>query len=53
MLASNEALIERLDKLEESYDAKFKVVFSAIRQLMNPLPVEGKPIGFRSGAAKK
>jgi hypothetical protein len=36
MLASNEKLIERLDELEENYDAKFKIVFSAIRQLMNP-----------------
>ena len=33
MLASNETLIARLDKLEENYDAKFKLVFSAIRQL--------------------
>ena len=53
MLSSNEALIERLDKLEENYDAKFKVVFSAIRQLMNPEAVKGKPIGFRPGTARK
>jgi hypothetical protein len=53
MLASNEALIERLDKLEESYDAKFKIVFSAIRQLMNPQAVKRKPIGFYPGATKK
>jgi len=36
MLASHDSLIERLDELEENYDAKFKIVFSAIRQLMNP-----------------
>ena len=53
MLASNEKLIERLDELEENYDARFKIVFSAIRQLMNPRAVKGKPIGFRPGAAKK
>lgn len=52
MLASNEALIERLDKLEESYDAKFKMVFSAIRELMNP-QLKRKPIGFHPGSAKK
>src|SRR5689334_5520564 len=46
MLASNETLIERLDKLEENYDAKFKIVFSAIRQLMNPPAVNEKAIGF-------
>ena len=53
MLISNEALIERLDKLERSYDAKFRIVFSAIRQLMNPQTVKRKPIGFRPKAAKK
>ena len=47
MLASNEKLIARLDKLEENYDAKFKIVFSAIRQLMNPATDNTKPIGFR------
>lgn len=52
MLASNETLIERLDKLEETYDAKFKIVFSAIRQLMSPTAASRKPIGFRSKTAK-
>jgi hypothetical protein len=47
MLASNESLIERLDELEENYDAKFKIVFSAIRRLMNPPAVKRTPIGFR------
>lgn len=51
MLASNEKLTERLDELEERYDAKFKVVFSAVRQLMNP-SVERKPIGFRPTTKK-
>jgi len=46
MLASNETLIERLDELEANYDAKFKVVFRAIRHLMNPQVVKRKPIGF-------
>ncbi len=53
MLASNETLIERLDKLEENYDAKFKAVFSAIRQLMKPRAVKRKPIGFLPKAGKK
>ena len=48
MLASNETLIARLDKLEEDYDKKFKRVFTAIRLLMDPPAVERKPIGFRS-----
>ena len=53
MLAANESLIERLDKLEENYDSKFKIVFSAIRQLMNPPAVNRKLIGLRPRAAKK
>ena len=53
MLAANESLIERLDKLEENDDSKFKIVFSAIRQLMNPPAVNRKLIGFRPRAAKK
>ena len=52
MLASNEKLVERLDKLEEKYDAKFKIVFSAVRQLMNPPAVNRKPIGFRPRPSK-
>lgn len=53
MLASNETLNERLDELEQNYDAKFKIVFSAIRQLMNPRAVKRKPIGFQPRAAKE
>jgi ORF6N domain-containing protein len=53
ILGSNEKLIERLDELEGKYDAKFKMVFSAIRQLMNPSGANRKPIGFRPRAGKK
>ena len=40
-------LARKLDALEQKYDAQFKVVFDAIRQLMAP-PVEPKrgKIGF-------
>jgi hypothetical protein len=36
ILASNAQLARRLDALEKKYDAQFKVVFDAIRQLMTP-----------------
>jgi hypothetical protein len=36
MLASNAELARKLDALEEKYDAQFKVVFDAIRELMEP-----------------
>ncbi len=36
MLASHADLSRKLADLEKRYDAQFKVVFDAIRQLMNP-----------------
>ena len=36
ILASNKELAKRLDALEKKYDAQFKVVFDAMRQLMTP-----------------
>ncbi len=48
MLVSNSVLSQRLYALEKKYDGNFKVVFEAIRQLMNPLVPNRKPIGFHS-----
>jgi len=53
MLASNATLLQRLDDLESEYDARFKIVFQAIRQLMNPAAAKTKPIGFRPKSLKK
>ena len=36
MLASNTELGRKLEEMERKYDAQFKVVFDAIRQLMTP-----------------
>ena len=47
MAASNEELARKLEELEKKYDRQFKVVFDAIRQLMNPPSIKIKPIGFR------
>ena len=46
MLASNADLARKLDTLERKYDAQFKVVFDAIRQLMTPSEPKRKRIGF-------
>ena len=47
MLASNVELARKLAALERKYDAQFKVVFDAIRELMTPLePKKKRPIGF-------
>ncbi len=46
MLASNAELARKLDALEKKYDAQFKQVFEAIRQLMAPPEPKRRPIGF-------
>jgi len=46
MLASNAELSRKLARLEKKYDAQFKVVFDAIRQLMSPTETRRKEIGF-------
>ena len=46
MLASNAALARKLGALEKKYDAQFKVVFDAIRQLMTPPEPKRRKIGF-------
>jgi hypothetical protein len=46
MLASDTELARKLADLEKRYDAQFKVVFDAIRQLMTPPDPPRKQIGF-------
>jgi hypothetical protein len=49
MLSSHKDLARRLDNLEKKYDAQFKVVFDAIRQLMAPpAPKPSRRIGFHA-----
>jgi len=49
MIASNKDLAKRLDALEQKYDAQFKSVFDAIRELMTPSPPpKPRRIGFRA-----
>jgi hypothetical protein len=49
ILASHADLARKLDALERKYDSQFRVVFDAIRQLMEPPPEKRrKPIGFAS-----
>jgi len=56
MLASNVDLARKLAALEDKYDEQFKVVFDAIRALMEPgLPdgAAGREIGFHVGPPSK
>jgi len=48
LLADHADLQQHLDQLERKYDAKFKIVFDAIRELMIPPRKEKKQIGFGS-----
>jgi len=46
MLVSNAELARKLAELEKRYDAQFRVVFDALRQLMTPPEPPRKKIGF-------
>lgn len=46
MLAAHSDLSRKLDELERKYDGQFRVVFQALRDLMEPPATPKKPIGF-------
>ena len=48
ILASRDDLARKLKAVEKKYDAQFKVVFDAIRELMTPPQPKRKSIGFLS-----
>jgi hypothetical protein len=47
VMSTQADLLRRLDELEQRYDAQFKAVFDALRQLMPPPEAARKRIGFR------
>ena len=58
MLATNSDLARKLEALEQKYDAQFKVVFDAIRELMRRTdppskPVERREIGFHTNLPER
>ncbi len=46
MLSTHKRLIERIDALEKKYDQQFKVIFDAIKALVESPAKEKKKIGF-------
>lgn len=49
MLSSHADLARKLEELEKKYDSHFKVVFDALRQLMQPPPEKPRSaIGFHT-----
>src|SRR5437867_3855568 len=51
ILSTHKDLAEKLAALERKYDAQFKVVFDAIRELMTPPVLPRRRIGFQPKAA--
>ena len=51
-LRTHKDLARKLEEIEKKYDAQFKVVFDAIRQLMAPSEPRPKRIGFRVEEAR-
>jgi ORF6N domain-containing protein len=45
-VASHRGLAQRMNTLERTYDAKFRIVFDAIRALMEPPKTSRRRIGF-------
>jgi len=48
LLASHKDLARKLDEMEEKFDAKFRVVFDAIRELMRVPDPPRRRIGFKT-----
>jgi hypothetical protein len=46
MAGDHKDLLRKVNEMERKYDDQFKVVFSAIKRLMEPPPVPKKKIGF-------
>jgi len=46
VLATHKELVRRLDDMEGKYDRQFKVVFDAIRALMEPPKIPRRRIGY-------
>ena len=51
-IGTNKELARRLAELEQKYDAQFKVVFDAIRELMTPSKTPVRRIGFQREGTK-
>ena len=52
LLATHKDLAEKLGAIERKYDHQFKVVFDALRELMNPPKPKRERIGFKIGNNK-
>jgi len=53
MLATHEDLALKIAALEKNYDTQFKVVFDALRVLMEPPPRTQRRVGFQGNLAEE
>jgi hypothetical protein len=47
-IASNDELRKKIEQMERRYDAKFEIVFSAIKQMLEPIEKPKFGIGFHA-----
>ena len=52
MLASHKDLKQKIEEMEEKYDSQFKIVFTAIKELMTPPEKPVRKIGFKTEKEK-
>jgi hypothetical protein len=53
ILASHEGQVRKLEELEKKYDAQFRMVFDAIRQLMAVPEKTRRSIGFTPSVSRR
>jgi len=53
LISSHAKLAKKLDAMEKRYDSQFKVVFDALRKIIESPQKDKKRIGFHSGKLKK
>ena len=52
MLASHKDLKQKIEEMEKKYDSQFKIVFTAIKELMSPPEKPVRKIGFKTEKEK-
>jgi hypothetical protein len=53
MLVSNQQLCRKIEELEKGYDAKFQIVFAAIKRMLEAPKPTDNAIGFHAGKDRK
>ena len=53
MALSQKQLSDKINSLEQKYDHQFKIVFDALRKLLDPPKEKNKPIGFHAKTGGK